>query len=150
MANPNDLTIRNIANNEYTLQIRELIATQNTEDSPLIMRGPGEIKFDAKGRLNLSCHLIKSDEIKAHELSWPGEPGIITPDNEYFDIEFHDYSGDTWKAKKTSIQQTLTLIGAEPGYCTGALRKISSTKETANTNQFFQLFSPRIKVSLES
>lgn len=143
MVNPNDLMIRNIANNEYTLQIRELIATQSTEDSPLIMRGPGEITFDAKGRLNLSCHLTKSDEIKAHELNWSGEPGIITPDDEYFDIEIHDYSGVTWKAKQTYIQQTLTLMGSEPGYCTGELRKISSSKETASTNQFFQLFFPK-------
>jgi hypothetical protein len=81
-----------------------VVLTQNGTSNPKIRSGPGTVRRDERGGLEL--RMFASEEIPYFEsMEFHGRPGEIFPDSAYFDLKATAANGSTWTAERLRINE---------------------------------------------
>ncbi|KKW90176.1 hypothetical protein [Sphingobium chungbukense] len=126
----------------FTLDVPKLEFHRCGTDSNDDLTGPGTIRQDADGQIEIKCHVTFAngqDMIDLLNRKMASASGSLYADDEYFDIQAMDPNADVWDAGKSLIHESLSFP-MQAGTIIAKPQMLRRTQERKNGTPALQLY----------
>lgn len=142
-------TINKFVSNTFEIDCIDIILTQKVDNDPIVYAGPGTIRQDKNGILELKLYTKINDLKKemSHRLKYH-TPGKIIPGDNYFSLKATDMSGVEWTSDNIWASANVTFPNS--GIVVKAkLREIETVEERSKAdkkNYFFVIVPGKYEI----
>jgi len=134
-------TIEKLIHNEFEIDCIDICLTQQIENAPIVIRGPGTIYQDEDGMLQLKLYSNKVDHKKEipHLLKYH-KPGKIIDEDNYFTLKAIDMLGTEWNTDNVRISRNVSFP-TNSQVIRSSIKEIKTieNKSTSDKNYIFMI-----------